>query len=418
MPINPSHQPEARRAFITVSVLTVMLVLITSILVSTTSPKISQFLSLYIALETLTLIIGGSIFALVWSSKHDRLSRNIIVLASVFLGVALLDFFQMLSYEGMPDFVTPSSAEKSIYFWLAARLLGTGALLAVAVLSWEKRGSARLFRLQLLLVLTGVAAVCVVYFRYGEWLPRTFIKGEGLAPFKLGFEYVLVALNLLAAALFIWRIQMPRRFNASGLFAAACIMAQSEFFFTLYTDVADAYTLIGHLYKVLAYAFLFHAVFIETVSYPYTQLRELQQRLQATLDALPDMVFELDAQGRHLSAHVPPHSGRLLPADQLLGLRVQDILTAEASATVMAAFSQASAVGVSRGKVIEWLIDGESHWFELSVACRRANPSSAERFVVISRDITDRLEKEQFLRTLSRAAEQSPIAFVVTDPQG
>lgn len=417
MPIDSSHQPEARRAFVTVSALTVLLVLITGTLVPTTSPKTPQFIYLHIALETLTLIISGSIFAIAWSSKHESLSRNIIVLASAFLGVALLDFSQMLSYEGMPAFLTPNSSEKSTYFWFAARLLGSVALVAVAVLSWKKKGSVQLFRLQLLLVLTVVAASYVVYFHYREWLPRTLIKGDGLASFKFRFEYVLISLNLLAAGLFAWRMQEPRRFNASGLFAAACIMAQSKFFFTLYADVADAYTLVGHFYKVLGYAFLFHAVFIETVSHPYTQLRESQQRLQATLEALPDLVFEMDRQGRFLAVYASSGTELSVPVDRLLGLRVQDIMTAEANTVVMAALAQASSLGVSRGKVIELLIEGQSRWFELSVTSRSVDLTPEERFIVISRDITGRVKNEQFLRTLSLAIKQSPIALIVADPQ-
>lgn len=417
MLIDSSHQPEARRAFATVSVLTVLLLLLGGILASTTSPRVPYFLPMHTALETLSLIVSVSIFGVVWTLRRESLSRNIILLASVFLGVALLDFSHMLSYAGMPEFVTPSSPEKSIYFWLAGSLFSAAALVAVAVLPWVKRGSLRGFRLQLLLVLTAVAALYIVYFGYGEWVPRSFVAGHGLTSFKVTFEYVLIILNLLAAALFAWRMRQPRRFDASGLFAAACAMAQSEVFVTLYVEVADVYNLLGHIYKLLAYVFLFRAVFVETVSHPYAQLRESQRRLQATLDALPDLVFEMDAQGHYLGVYASHQAGLLMSRDQLPGLRMQDIMPAAASATIMTAFAQARSSGSSRGKVIELLIKGKPRWFELSVVCRPVDAGQEECFIVISRDITDRLDSEQSLRTLSLAIEQSPIAFVVADAQ-
>lgn len=392
MLIHPSHQPEARRALTTVMVMTVLALVVIGILMLTASPKVPYFLPLHTALETLSLIVSFSIFAVVWSLQRKKLSRNVTLLASAFLGVALLDFSHMLSYQGMPDFITHSSPEKSIYFWLAGRLLGAIALVTVALLPWEKKGSLREFRLQLTIILSVAIGLHVLYFRYGEWVPATFTAEEGLTPFKMAFEYALITLNLVAAALFAWQMHQPRRFNASALFAAVCIMALGESFLTLYSQVADIYNLLGHLYKVLAYAFLFRAVFVETVLYPYTELRESREQLRATLEALPDLVFEMDAQGRYLAAHAMHQEWLNESLDQLLGQKAQDIMTTKDSATLMEAFSEARSLGTSHGKTIQLSVKNEMRWFELSVACRPVGLGQEERFIVISRDITDRLE--------------------------
>jgi hypothetical protein len=113
------------------------------------------------------------------------------------------------------------------------------------------------------------------------------VPGGGLTSFKIAFEYTLMALYLAAAARLLWHMRRQRSFNASGLFAAACVMAQSEFFFTRYTGVTDIYNLTGHFYKVLAYAFLYRAVFVETVQRPY-QAAEILPTITPQLTRCPD----------------------------------------------------------------------------------------------------------------------------------
>ena len=48
------------------------------------------------------------------------------------LAVGLVDLAHLLSYKGMPDFVTEAHPEKAINFWLVARYLAAATLLAVA----------------------------------------------------------------------------------------------------------------------------------------------------------------------------------------------------------------------------------------------------------------------------------------------
>lgn len=419
MRIHPSHQPQAHRAQVAIGVSLIVLLIISSLPVPEAFKGAANNLPTHMALESLSIVVAALIFGLIWSARSEPLPRNLIVLAVAFLGVGLLDFSHMLSYQGMPDYFTPGSPDKSIAFWLAARLLGALALLAVAWLPWHTvrspRGSWLLLASSLILTL----GFHVVVLRYPHLLPAFFVSGQGLTDFKVVFEYFLIALNLLAAALFFLRIREPRQFNASGLFVAACLMAQGEFFLTLYTQITDLYSLAGHLYKGLAYIYLYWAVFVETVQRPYTLMHASNQSLQATLNALPDLAFEMDAQGRYLTVHTQNRPNLSWPADQLQGRLAQDIMPAQESDTMLAALDEAHRDGISYGKIITLSIAGQAHLhsFELSIARKAHRPGDKERFVVISRDITERLKSEQVLHTLMQAVQQSPIGFVVTDAQ-
>ena len=421
MQLHPSHQPAARHASRAVAALLLLLIVVSALPALPGIQGVAHYLPLHMALETLAIVVAGLTFGVVWSARHEQLPRNVLVLACGFMGVALLDFSHMLSYAGMPDFVTPSSAEKGIHFWLAARLLSALILLAVAWMSWGVRASPRYAPLLVAGVLLVVAALHGLFLFAPQLVPDTFRPGEGLTTFKIGFEYALMALYLAAAALLLAQMRRPRNFNASGLFAAACVMALSEFFFTRYTGVTDIYNVMGHLYKVLAYAFVYRAVFVETVLQPYTLLRASQMQLQATLNALPDPLLEIDDKGRYVDARTG-HAGSLAaPTERLLGKTLHEVLPPEAARITQEALDEARQQGFSRGRVISLEVPDGKRWFELSVAPKAAPPDHSEdtghRFVVISRDITQRLQNEEAMRKLSHAVSQNPLPIIITDLQ-
>jgi diguanylate cyclase (GGDEF)-like protein/PAS domain S-box-containing protein len=119
-----------------------------------------------------------------------------------------------------------------------------------------------------------------------------------------------------------------------------------------------------------------------------------QNKLQATLDAIPDLMFELDLDGRYLDFHSPRHDLLAAPPEQLLGRTVMDVLPPEAAATCLAALREAKEKGTSTGKEFGLPLPQGRHWFELSVSCKADSSPQDPRFIVLSRDVTERKEAE------------------------
>ena len=94
-------------------------------------------LSLHTIMESFAILVAVLIFTISWSTYSAERPGNIVILACGFLCVGLLDFGHMLSYKGMPDFVTPASPQKAIVFWLFARYVNAIALLVVALRPWQ-----------------------------------------------------------------------------------------------------------------------------------------------------------------------------------------------------------------------------------------------------------------------------------------
>lgn len=98
---------------------------------------LSRFLPLHSFMETFAIVVAMLVFGIGWNAYSVERPLGIVLLSCAFLAVGLLDFAHMLSYAGMPDFVTPSGVQKGIDFWLAARFLAAVALLAVALMPWK-----------------------------------------------------------------------------------------------------------------------------------------------------------------------------------------------------------------------------------------------------------------------------------------
>jgi len=227
--------------------------------------------------ETFSVIVTMLVFFLVFSTPSKVRSGNHMILASAFLAVGLLDVAHTLSYPGMPDFVSPGNVEKAIYFWLVARYVAAITLLVVAVLQW-KNVIIRIDRYWLLFASLGFTAIAYwVGLYHQQWFPHTFIEGQGLTSFKVWAEYGIITVLLIPAVLFYRQASKRRSLDASGLYAATVITILSELCFTLYADVTGLMILLGHIYKVAAYFFLFRAIFLSLVRDPYQRLYESEQ---------------------------------------------------------------------------------------------------------------------------------------------
>lgn len=240
---------------------------------------IPYYLPFHSLLETVSIVISMMVFVVGWNTRREQISGNIVLLSCVFFFVGVVDFSHTASYYGMPDFISPNDPEKNIIFWLLARLLAGLALVTISIRDWKPLKSTS-GRNQIFAAL----AVSVVVFHWfaiahENWFPATFVQDVGLTDFKKGVEYLIIAINLIAAVIFLFRMTKPQPFNLVLLFEAACVMAMSEYFFTLYTTTRGTYNVMGHLYKVIAYFLIYRAIVVQVIEEPYKNLQKAEELL-------------------------------------------------------------------------------------------------------------------------------------------
>jgi PAS domain S-box-containing protein len=137
------------------------------------------------------------------------------------------------------------------------------------------------------------------------------------------------------------------------------------------------------------------------------EIRAAQESLAATLAAVPDLLFEVDLDGRIHSQHSPRRDLLLVPAQQFLGRGLGEVLPAEATEVVLAALSEAHANGHSVGLQYELPLPQGRRWFELSVARKTVATGEVPRFVVLARDVTERQQAEGERRALERQLREA-----------
>lgn len=149
-------------------------------------------------------------------------------------------------------------------------------------------------------------------------------------------------------------------------------------------------------------------------------IRELNADLDATLKAIPDVLFELDSGGRYLNIWTQNPELLAVQKELLLGHTVKEMLPPEAANTIMSAISEAEVNGFSRGQIIRLRLHEEDSWFELSTSVKIG--ASGKRFIMLSRDITERKRAEvelRFKNTLLTTEQEASIdGILIVDEVG
>jgi diguanylate cyclase (GGDEF)-like protein/PAS domain S-box-containing protein len=261
------------------------------------------YLPYHTLVEVFAVVAATMVFVTGWHIHDKRRPAASVMLACAFLSVALMDFAHFMSYAGMPDFITPNSSHKGIVFWLAARYAAAGALLAFALMPRQPFAIRARRRF-----LAGFLGYALMVFYIGiwrpDWGPAMHIPGEGLTTFLIGMESGVVALLLIALMLMFQRRQELHGLSFSYLGIALAMMLASELFIMFYPNVTGLTNVFGHVYKVLAYLFLYHAIFFDSVLTPINQIRqarneiiESERRHRELLEMAPDAILVVDESG-------------------------------------------------------------------------------------------------------------------------
>ncbi|MFZ4535560.1 EAL domain-containing protein [Propionivibrio sp.] len=135
------------------------------------------------------------------------------------------------------------------------------------------------------------------------------------------------------------------------------------------------------------------------------ELRSANASNQAILNAIPDLMFETDLDGRFLGYHSPRSDLLSIPPECFLGRTANEILPPDAAAVCMSALLDAHENGFSTGKQYQLQRPQGNQWFELSVARKATDPGQAAKFITLSREITERKQAEKYEQFRSSTLE-------------
>ncbi len=124
-------------------------------------------------------------------------------------------------------------------------------------------------------------------------------------------------------------------------------------------------------------------------------LREAHEKLNATLRAVPDLMFEVDRDGRIYDYHAPEHEAPYVKAELFLGKTVAEVLPESAATVILQAIAEADEHGWHGGATYSLDGPGGRQHFELSIGVMEKTGISQKRFMALTHNITKRKQAEE-----------------------
>lgn len=247
-----------------------------------------NFALFHTAIEFSTITIAVAIFLLVWKSRHLVQNNYLLFIGVTFVFIAILDFLHTTVYQGVGIFAD-GGGTLSTRLWIAARYMQAVTLFAAPLLMRKKT------RIDLVAVVYLAADIIIVasIFIFKNF-PVTYIEGVGLTPFKIFSEYI-ISLLLVGAVVLLYRNRASfDRQVLDNLVIAIIFMILSELAFTEYASFVDIFSIIGHVFRLVAYYF-YRAIIEVGQEKPYNllyrDLNESEKKYRALSDLSPDAIL-------------------------------------------------------------------------------------------------------------------------------
>lgn len=237
----------------------------------------------HMLMEFVGIIVAICSSLMSWYDYKYKHELRMLILCLTFCGVALIEFAHAVSYLGMPDFITLNSVNKASTYWIVFNLLfGAGLVAAVFAGNRVKRVRQVTLLLASFILATIILIIMIAY--YLPFLPPMYNPAAGSqTQIKVILEYVIIFLFVLAAAKLLNKKQVDRQ--DYFLCLALIIGALSEVAFTFYSNAYDLYNLLGHVFKVSSYGFIFKALSDEAVGILYETNSKLAEQRELLAEA-------------------------------------------------------------------------------------------------------------------------------------
>lgn len=136
-------------------------------------------------------------------------------------------------------------------------------------------------------------------------------------------------------------------------------------------------------------------------------------KLRATLAAIPDLLLELDCDGRFLDEHAGVLLQPFLPRDSFIGRLPEEVLNAELAALVRDIMAEIDRDGRSGGREYHLELPGGKNWFQVSAGAKSSGQKGG--YVFLIRDITESRDQQLEILRFGKVAEVTSNLVIVTD---
>lgn len=368
--------------------------------------SVYSYLLFHTLVEMAIIIIAVMLFMITWFSRGTIRNNYLLFLGISYLFIAIIELFHALAYKGMGVFPT-QDANLPTQLWIGTRYLEAATfLIAPMIMKKELKAYSTL---GIYAIITTILLVSI----FSNTFPACYIEDTGLTTFKIYSEY-LIAGMFIGALGFLWKEKDQfEPFVLNMLIASITVAVLAELAFTLYKDVYGFFNLTGHLFKLLAFYFIYKAIVVTAFVHPYdllskdivkkdNMLREEKERFQELFENLSSGVAVLETLDRGQSFRfkdINPAAEKLssIHKNEVLGKNFTEVYSAVHESKLMDVIHRVWETGDQI--VIPELYYRDSRiegWRELYLY----RLSSGE-IVIVSKDITKSKELERSQENLT-----------------
>lgn len=247
------------------------------VFVAVLASRLHSYLLFHTLVEICNICVVLTVFSLAWNVRN-HLEDGFLRVAGLALGPSTaLILMHTLTYKGLGVFA-PHDANLPTQFWVALRLMQTGALLAATFSAITNQRNTKPLQV------SSAAAVILGGLVLGGMFPDCYVDGQGLT----GFKIVAESSCMLALAWAAWRIfrdRSPRHPHLRKLTIALLFCGALESAaFTLYRDVYGALNMLGHFLGLTQSFLLYSAIAWVGLTQPLESLFVRQSTLRSQFE--------------------------------------------------------------------------------------------------------------------------------------
>ncbi|MDD4334096.1 MAG: MASE3 domain-containing protein [Desulfotomaculaceae bacterium] len=231
---------------------------------------------LHMLIEFVIVAVAICAALMSWYDYKYKHELKMLLLSLTFCLVAPFEFAHALSYMGMPDFITSNTVDKASTLFIITKLILAVGLLA-AVVYGEKIVVIR--RSALIPALSFLLSIGVIYLIVTNLavLPDMYDAASGSQTIpKVFLGYLVIAIEAIAM---LW-ILTKKWAQSQDLYLgmALIIIIMSDLAFIYYLSPYDTYNLLGHIFQVFSFAFIFKAIIDDALGMLYETNRTLARQ--------------------------------------------------------------------------------------------------------------------------------------------
>lgn len=276
--------------------------------------SLRNFLLFHSLAELFSVLVAAMIFVLAWNTRAFLKNGYLLYIGLGLVSVGGIDLIHTLAYRGMGVFPW-ADADLPTQLWIAARYFQAFILLSAF---WFLNRPAR----PAVVIPAFVTLLALLLSSIFVWeiFPESFIEGEGLTAFKIVSEYIIAGAFGLNILLLTRNREAFDQDVLRLLVWASIASVLAELSFTEYASVYGFANMLGHLFKILAFYFIYEAIVSTGFIKPYNLLfRDLKRGEEALRKA-----------HNELEVRVEQRTAEVIAANQALKAEIEEHMQTEA----------------------------------------------------------------------------------------